>query len=83
MNPLRKLRILRLLKQLVFLLKGDEEMSKVLEFLKNAIPTLEWIAKITPTPIDDQVVAIIKMLLNNPSMAADVKDHMESKGMKP
>lgn len=83
MKLIRKILLTRFLKRLFSKLRKDESMSKVLDFLRSVLPFLKQLAALTSTPADDEVLAIIAMLLANPSQAGAVKAHMESKGMKP
>ena len=76
-------KIKRILRQLFSFMRKDKSMSKVLDFLRSVLPFLKQLAALTSTPADDEVLAIIAMLLANPSQAGAVKAHMESKGMKP
>jgi len=46
-------------------------MGNVLRFLKAALPTLKLLAAVTPTPIDDLVLAVIDEILKLVDSGAD------------
>lgn len=53
----------------------------LLNFVRSLLPALKRMAMLTPTPVDDALVAAIEMLIANPDRAPEVLANMQAKGM--
>lgn len=53
-------------------------MSKFVQMLTSMLPFLKVAAAVTPTPVDDAIVAILEGLVKDPSKAPQVLAAMNS-----